>query len=217
MQNTEGSCKLNELVSVASNNRLHRNIEEVENLNEPEEARLMAGFFRSTRLQRNKQVQKRNLSAIAHQIYKKRTFTRPNSQKRTRNVFTRLNNYSRTRSADGFDGSTARTGQNGKLSHQKTVNGTRNSFADREALAGFGVRPRFKVRRTAQGCKGVSPLAHDCTQNFCVQSVSCLCFRRTKKCRAYSPHNDPHNHPQLKTHSPHNHPHFNPQKRPQPH
>ncbi len=174
LKNTEGSCKLNELVSVAANNRLHRNIEEVENLNEPEEARLMAGFFRSTRLQRNKQVQKRNLSAIAHQIYKKRTFTRPNSQKRTRNVFTRLNNYSRTRSADGFDGSTARTGQNGKLSHQKTVNGTRNSFADREALAGFGVRPRFKVRRTAQGCKGVSPLAHDCTQNFCVQSVSCL-------------------------------------------
>ena len=162
LKNTEGSCKLNELVSVAANNRLHRNIEEVENLNEPEEARLMAGFFRSTRLQRNKQVQKRNLSAIAHQIYKKRTFTRPNSQKRTRNVFTRLNNYSRTRSADGFDGSTARTGQNGKLSHQKTVNGTRNSFADREALAGFGVRPRFKVRRTAQGCKGVSPLAHDC-------------------------------------------------------
>ncbi|MCV6036217.1 hypothetical protein OFP00_24235, partial [Escherichia coli] len=95
MKNTEGSCKLNELVSVAANNRLHRNIEEVENLNEPEEARLMAGFFRSTRLQRNKQVQKRNLSAIAHQIYKKRTFTRPNSQKRTRNVFTRLNNYSR--------------------------------------------------------------------------------------------------------------------------
>ncbi|MCL9358554.1 hypothetical protein MU767_23770, partial [Salmonella enterica subsp. enterica serovar Enteritidis] len=38
-------CKLNELVSVAGNNRLHRNIEEVENLNEPEEARLMAGFF----------------------------------------------------------------------------------------------------------------------------------------------------------------------------
>ncbi|MCV5131783.1 hypothetical protein OFL98_24050 [Escherichia coli] len=48
MKNTEGSCKLNELVSVAANNRLHRNIEEVENLNEPEEARLMAGFFRST-------------------------------------------------------------------------------------------------------------------------------------------------------------------------
>ena len=68
-------------------------------------------------------------------IPQKRTFTRPNSQKRTRNVFTRLNNYSRTRSADGFDGSTARTGQNGKLSHQKTVNGTRNFFADREALA----------------------------------------------------------------------------------
>ncbi len=136
LKNTEGSCKLNELVSVAANNRLHRNIEEVENLNEPEEARLMAGFFRSTRLQRNKQVQKRNLSAIAHQIYKKRTFTRPNSQKRTRNVFTRLNNYSRTQSADGFDGSTARTGQNGKLSHQKTVNGTRNFFAGREALAG---------------------------------------------------------------------------------
>lgn len=45
MKNTEGSCKLNELVSVAENNRLHRNIEEVENLNEPEEARLMAGFF----------------------------------------------------------------------------------------------------------------------------------------------------------------------------
>lgn len=219
MKNTEGSCKLNELVSVAANNRLHRNIEEVENLNEPEEARLMAGFFRSTRLQRNKQVQKRNLSAIAHQIYKKRTFTRPNSQKRTRNVFTRLNNYSRTRSADGFDGSTARTGQNGKLSHQKTVNGTRNSFADREALAGFGVRPRFKVRRTAQGCKGVSPLAQATERNapFCVRRLSCLCFRRTKKCRAYSPHNDPHNHPQLKTHSPHNHPHFNPQKRPQPH
>lgn len=159
MQNTEGSCKLNELVSVAANNRLHRNIEEVENLNEPEEARLMAGFFRSTRLQRNKQVQKRNLSAIAHQIYKKRTFTRPNSQKRTRNVFTRLNNYSRTRSADSFDGSTARTGQNGKLSHQKTVNGTRNSFADREALAGCrgAVLTRFvEPHRVAKGC----PLWH---------------------------------------------------------
>ena len=48
LKNTEGSCKLNELVSVAANNRLHRNIEEVENLNEPEEARLTAGFFRST-------------------------------------------------------------------------------------------------------------------------------------------------------------------------
>ncbi|MCV6020003.1 hypothetical protein OFO93_26180, partial [Escherichia coli] len=118
MKNTEGSCKLNELVSVAANNRLHRNIEEVENLNEPEEARLMAGFFRSTRLQRNKQVQKRNLSAIAHQIYKKRTFTRPNSQKRTRNVFTRLNNYSRKQCAICFERSEGRTGQNSKLSHQ---------------------------------------------------------------------------------------------------
>ncbi|MEQ4734631.1 hypothetical protein ABN075_21780 [Providencia rettgeri] len=48
MKNTESSCKLNELVSVATDNRLHRNIEEVANLNEPEEARLMAGFFRST-------------------------------------------------------------------------------------------------------------------------------------------------------------------------
>lgn len=134
MKNTEGSCKLNELVSVAANNRLHRNIEEVENLNEPEEARLMAGFFRSTRLQRNKQVQKRNLSAIAHQIYKKRTFTRPNSQKRTRNVFTRLNNYSRKQCAICFERSEGRTGQNSKLSHQKTVNGTRNFFAGREAL-----------------------------------------------------------------------------------
>ncbi|TSF72501.1 hypothetical protein FG735_24225, partial [Salmonella enterica subsp. enterica serovar Hadar] len=65
------SCKLNELVSVAANNRLHRNIEEVENLNEPEEARLMAGFFCSTPLQRKKQVQKRKLSAIAHQKPKK--------------------------------------------------------------------------------------------------------------------------------------------------
>lgn len=45
MKNTEGSCKLNELVSVATNNRLHRNIEEVGDLNEPEEARQMAGFF----------------------------------------------------------------------------------------------------------------------------------------------------------------------------
>ncbi|TSF72541.1 hypothetical protein FG735_24180, partial [Salmonella enterica subsp. enterica serovar Hadar] len=68
------SCKLNELVSVAANNRLHRNIEEVENLNEPEEARLMAGFFCSTRPQRNKQNQKSNFSAIAHQKYKKSTF-----------------------------------------------------------------------------------------------------------------------------------------------
>ncbi|MEH0850588.1 hypothetical protein [Escherichia coli] len=48
LKNTESSCKLNELVSVATDNRLHRNIEEVTNLNEPEEARLMAGFFRST-------------------------------------------------------------------------------------------------------------------------------------------------------------------------
>lgn len=94
----------------------------------------MAGFFRSTRLQRNKQVQKRNLSAIAHQIYKKRTFTRPNSQKRTRNVFTRLNNYSRKQCAICFERSEGRTGQNSKLSHQKTVNGTRNFFASREAL-----------------------------------------------------------------------------------
>ena len=122
LKNTEGSCKLNELVSVATHNRLHRNIEEVRDLSEPEEARQLAGFFRSTRLQRNKQVQKRNLSAIAHQFHK--THFHPTKQpKRTRNVFTRLNNYSRTRSADGFDGSTARTGQNGKLSHQKTVNG----------------------------------------------------------------------------------------------
>ncbi|MGR9941703.1 hypothetical protein ACUOIO_26795, partial [Escherichia coli] len=39
LKNAEGLCELNELVSVAANNRLHRNIEEVENLNEPEEAR----------------------------------------------------------------------------------------------------------------------------------------------------------------------------------
>ena len=56
LKNTEGSCKLNELVSVAANNRLHRNIEEVENLNEPEEARLMAGFFRSTLSDERSQV-----------------------------------------------------------------------------------------------------------------------------------------------------------------
>ncbi|TSF73091.1 hypothetical protein FG735_24040, partial [Salmonella enterica subsp. enterica serovar Hadar] len=75
------SCKLNELVSVAANNRLHRNIEEVENLNEPEEARLMAGFFFSTPPQRKKQGQKRNFSALAHQIYKKKTFNPPHKQK----------------------------------------------------------------------------------------------------------------------------------------
>ncbi|TSF72520.1 hypothetical protein FG735_24200, partial [Salmonella enterica subsp. enterica serovar Hadar] len=69
-------------------NRLHRNIEEVENLNEPEEARQKADQFCFTQLLRNKQGQKRNLSAAAQQNYKKRTFTRPNSQKRTRNVFT---------------------------------------------------------------------------------------------------------------------------------
>ena len=159
MKNTEGSCKLNELVSVATHNRLHRNIEEVRDLSEPEEARQLAGFFRSTRLQRNKQVQKRNLSAIAHQFHKKRTFTRPNSQKRTRNVFTRLNNYSRTRSADGFDGSTARTGQNGKLSHQKTVNGTRNfsRTVRRWRGSGRGSDSRFvEPHRVTKGC----PLWH---------------------------------------------------------
>ncbi len=52
---------------------------------------------------------------------------------------------------------------------------------------------------------------------FSVSPLSCLCFRRSKKCRAYSQHNDPHNHQQVKTNSPPNHPHFNPQKRPQPH
>ena len=57
LKNTEGSCKLNELVSVATNNRLHRNIEECENLNEPEEARQMAGFFRSTPADERSQVQ----------------------------------------------------------------------------------------------------------------------------------------------------------------
>ncbi|TSF72971.1 hypothetical protein FG735_24070, partial [Salmonella enterica subsp. enterica serovar Hadar] len=71
------SCKLNELVSVAANNRLHRNIEEVENLNEPEEARLMAGLFRSSPPQRKKKVQKRNFCADAHQKSKKTTFTPP--------------------------------------------------------------------------------------------------------------------------------------------
>ena len=155
MKNTEGSCKLNELVSVATHNRLHRNIEEVRDLSEPEEARQLAGFFRSTRLQRNKQVQKRNLSDSAS-IPQKTHFHPTKQPKRTRNVFTRLNNYSRTRSADGFDGSTARTGQNGKLSHQKTVNGTRNFSRTVRRWRGFGARPRFKVRRTAQGCKGVS-------------------------------------------------------------
>ncbi|TSF72516.1 hypothetical protein FG735_24205, partial [Salmonella enterica subsp. enterica serovar Hadar] len=68
------SCKLNELVSVAANNRLHRNIEEVENLNEPEETRLMAGFFCFTRPQRNKQIQKSNFSAVAHQNTQKQTY-----------------------------------------------------------------------------------------------------------------------------------------------
>ena len=87
-------------------------------------------------------------------IPQKRTFTRPNSQKRTRNVFTRLNNYSRTRSADGFDGSTARTSQNGKLSHQKTVNGTRN-FSRTVRRGGFGARPRFRFVEPHRVTKGV--------------------------------------------------------------
>ncbi|TSF73112.1 hypothetical protein FG735_24015, partial [Salmonella enterica subsp. enterica serovar Hadar] len=79
------SCKLNELVSVAANNRLHRNIEEVENLNEPEEARLMAGVFFSSPPQRNKQVQKTHLIALAHQIKKKSPFTPPHRPKSTTN------------------------------------------------------------------------------------------------------------------------------------
>lgn len=39
-----------------------------------------------------------------------------------------------------------------------------------------------QVRRTAQGCKGVSPLAQATEQNapFCVRRLSCLCFSRTK-------------------------------------
>lgn len=39
-----------------------------------------------------------------------------------------------------------------------------------------------QVRRTAQGCKGVSPLAQATERNapFCVRRLSCLCFRRTK-------------------------------------
>ena len=35
LKNTEGSCKLNELVSVVDLNSFHRNIEEVRDLNEP--------------------------------------------------------------------------------------------------------------------------------------------------------------------------------------
>ncbi|MGT5875695.1 hypothetical protein ACRWY1_24365, partial [Escherichia coli] len=45
-----------------------------------------------------------------------------------------LHNYSRKQCAICFERSEGRTGQNSKLSHQKTVNGTRNFFASREAL-----------------------------------------------------------------------------------
>ncbi len=45
LKNTEGSCKLNELVSVVDLNSFHRNIEEVRDLNEPETARLRRAVF----------------------------------------------------------------------------------------------------------------------------------------------------------------------------
>ena len=45
LKNTEGSCKLNELVSVVDLNSFHRNIEEVRDLNEPETARLPGELF----------------------------------------------------------------------------------------------------------------------------------------------------------------------------
>ncbi|TSF72497.1 hypothetical protein FG735_24230, partial [Salmonella enterica subsp. enterica serovar Hadar] len=67
------SCKLNELVSVAANNRLHRNIEEVENLNETEEARLMAGAFCFSLPPRKKQSPKHKFIALEHNKYKKNT------------------------------------------------------------------------------------------------------------------------------------------------
>ncbi|WP_213055324.1 hypothetical protein, partial [Escherichia coli] len=55
-------------------------------------------------------------------------------EKRARIVFRSLHNYARKQCAICFERSEGRTGQNSKLSHQKTVNGTRNFFAFREAL-----------------------------------------------------------------------------------
>ncbi len=64
-------------------------------------------------------------------------------EKRVRIVFMSLHNYSRKQCAICFERSEGRTGQNSKLSHQKTVNGTRNFFAFRETLAGFGAQSRY--------------------------------------------------------------------------
>ncbi|EBX4779755.1 hypothetical protein DSF19_23345, partial [Salmonella enterica subsp. enterica serovar Newport] len=80
-------------------------------------------------------------------------------EKRVRIVFMSLHNYSRKQCAICFERSEGRTGQNSKLSHQKTVNGTRNFFAFREALAGSrgAVPTRFvEPHRVAKGC----PLWH---------------------------------------------------------
>ncbi len=104
------------------------------------------------------------------------------------------------------------------LTNQGTVNGTRNFFAFREALAGCrgAVLTRFvEPHRVAKGC----PLWHKRrseTPRFVYAAYRACVLGEQKKCRAYSPHNDRHSDTQLKTHSPHNHPHFNPQKRPQP-
>ena len=106
-----------------------------------------------------------------------KTHFHPTKQPKTHQKrFTRLNNYSRTRSADGFDGSTARTGQNGKLSHQKTVNGTRNFSRTVRRWRGSGRGPdsRFvEPHRVTKGC----PLWHKLTEQnapFCVHRLSCL-------------------------------------------
>ncbi|MFT2287434.1 hypothetical protein ACMWL2_24915, partial [Escherichia coli] len=75
------------------------------------------------------------------QTEKKHVFPRPDPQKRVTNVLSALHGYARNRCTIGFDRSKGRTGQNDKLSHRKTVNGTRNFSRAVRRWRGVGAQP----------------------------------------------------------------------------
>ncbi|WP_219929488.1 hypothetical protein, partial [Salmonella enterica] len=77
---------------------------------------------------------------------KKKKKKREQKGKRKKNgmIFCRgQQNYATKPSESSFETSKRRTGQNRKLSHLKEVDGTRNFFAFRETLAGFGAQARY--------------------------------------------------------------------------
>ncbi len=102
----------------------------------PKRLAIWRAFFVLRFKKTKRKLKTTNLHAFTLHNVKKHVFPHPQPQKRVTKLVSALHSYARNRFAIDFARSVHQTGQNGTFPSLETVNGARNFFACREALAG---------------------------------------------------------------------------------